>query len=490
MADEVQDLQIQEITIVQLAAGIQAQRKFLRRLQDTLAPEGTLSALTPGPSANVFVVPHAAEEAIREKLGLHGSQQWAHFLRDAGAQSVNSLHREAYIALETRGATLYKGELISQPKVSRPHPEPQSQADEAAVVQPAFAGPYDWHIDDRGVNAAKAWRMFVTEKGATTRLPWGDVRIAHIDTGYTEHAALGWDQGKSSFVFPDQGEDFWLGDEARDGPRDPFLPGFPGHGTRISAAIAGFFPAAKGGPFYGVAPGAQVIPYRVTDSVIVDHVQHHIRDAIRAAIAAKCHVVNISLGALRPSRSLAKALDDAYEAGLIVVCAAGQVWGEVIYPGRYNRCVTMGGVGPGLKPWQSAATGIYVDLCGPADEIRRVQAQDLPPRRTSSGMAPKTGDGTSYATACCSGAAALWLAWHGLDTLKNMYGPSGLWQIPKAFKYLAMMTAKSGNWNSEITEKYGRGVLDIPALLAAELPAAGSMRMENPAYGVFDDATL
>jgi subtilisin family serine protease len=99
-------------------------------------------------------------------------------------------------------------------------------------------------------------------------------------------------------------------------------------------------------PFYGVAPGAQIIPYRVTDSVIVDHVQNNIRDAIRAAIAAKCHVVNISLGALRQSRSLASALDEAYDAGLIVVCAAGQVWGEVIYPGRFNRCVTMGGVGP------------------------------------------------------------------------------------------------------------------------------------------------
>lgn len=490
MADEVQDLQLQEITLVQLPAGVQAQRGFLRRLQDTLAPDGTLSALTPGPSANVFVVPHAAEEAVREKLGIQSYSQWIQFLRDSGAQGVNLLHRDAYIALETRGATVYKGELISQPKVSSPHPEPQAQADVAAVVQPAFAGPYDWHIDDRGVNAAKAWRMFVTDKGATSRLPWAEVRIAHIDTGYTEHAALGWSQGASSFVFPDQGRDFWQGDDSMDGPRDPFLPGFPGHGTRISAAIAGFFPTAKGGPFYGVAPGAQIIPYRVTDSVIVDHVQDHIRDAIRAAIAAHCHVVNISLGALRPSRSLAKALDDAYDAGLIVVCAAGQVWGEVIYPGRFNRCVTMGGVGPGLRPWRSAATGIYVDLCGPADEIRRVRAQELPPGRTAKEMAPKTGDGTSYATACCSGAAALWLAWHGLDNLKNTYGPTGLWQIPKAFKYLAMVTAKAGKWSSEITDKYGRGVLDIPTLLAADLPAAGSMRKENLAYGVFDDGSL
>lgn len=353
-----------------------------------------------------------------------------------------------------------------------------------------MADSYDWHLDHRGVGASDAWSMFVTQKGATTRLPWADVRVAHIDTGYTEHAALGWDNGSSTYVFPSQGKDFWSGAHDQDGPRDPFLPGFPGHGTRISATIAGFYPEAPGGPFYGVAPGVQIIPYRVTDSVIADHVQHHIRDAIREAIASDCHVVNIALGALRPSRSLAAALDDAYEAGLIVVCAAGQVWKEVTYPGRFNRCVTMGGVGPGLKPWRSAATGIYVDLCGPADKIRRVRAENLPPGQTATRMAPGTGNGTSYATACCSGAAALWLAWHGLATLKQRYGLAGLWQIPKAFKYLAMNTAKPGSWPGHITDKYGRGVLDIPALLSADLPAAGNMRKENPAYGRFDDGSL
>jgi subtilisin family serine protease len=490
MADEVQDLQLKEITLVQLPPGANAKRQFLMKLQNELAPEGTLSALTPGPSADVFVVPHAAEQAVREKLGIPSTAQWVQCLKDWNAQTVNLLQLDAYIALETRGSTVYKGELISQPKVSAPHPQAQAKSADVGQVQPQFAGPYDWHIDERGVNAAKAWRMFVTEKGATDRLPWADVRIAHIDTGYTEHAALGWNQGSSSFVFPDQGKDLWQGDDALDGPRDPFLPGFPGHGTRISAAIAGFYPTAAGGPFYGVAPGAKIIPYRVTDSVIVDHVQDHVREAIRAAIRAKCHVVNISLGALRPSKFLSEAVDEAYEAGLIVVCAAGQVWGEVIYPGRFNRCVTLGGVGPGLKPWRSAATGIYVDLCGPADEIRRVKAQDLAPGKTATGIAPKTGDGTSYATACCTGAAALWLAWHGLDTLKEIYGPTGIWQIPKAFKYLVMTTAKPGDWPAGVTDTYGRGVLDIPALLAAKLPIAGSMRKENLAYGVFDDGSL
>lgn len=490
MTQGLQDLQLKEITTVQLPASATAQRQFLKKLQVALAPEGNLSALTIGPSENVFVIPHSAEDAVREKQGNLTNDQWKALLRNWGALSVSMLAREAYIALQTRGATLYRGELISPPKVSNPHPEPQAQHTGNAPIQAAFAGPYDWHIDQRGVGAAEAWRMFSVDPDFTSSLPWADIRIAHIDTGYTEHAALGWDNGSSPYVLPKLGKDYWLDDHEQDGPRDPFLDGSPGHGTRISAAISGFLPGAPGGPFYGVAPGAQIIPYRVTDSVIVDHVQDHIRKAILHAVASNHHVINISLGALWPSRPLANALDAAYEAGLIVVCAAGQVWGEVIYPGRFNRCVTMGGVGPGLKPWRSAATGIYVDICGPADEIRRVHAEKLKPGKTSSKMASGTGDGTSYATACCSGAAALWLAWHGLANLQQKYGATGLWQIPKAFKYLAMNTARKGNWPANVTDKYGTGVLDIPALLSAPLPAAGTMRKENEAYGQFDDGSL
>lgn len=489
MADDLRHLAVQTITTVQLPASTPSQRLFLRQLQAALAPNGTLSALTPGPSPGVYLIPHDAEQCARAARGVGTDKQWEQLLKQWGALSVSVLALDAYIALETRGASVHQGALISPPKVSAPHPAPQQKAVGAAFVPAAFAGPYDWHIDRRGVGASDAWRMFAATPAFAAQLPWADIRVAHIDTGYTEHAALGWHNGNSAFVKTADGKDFWNGDHDQDGPRDPFLPGFPGHGTRIAAAIAGFYPNAPGGPFYGVAPGVQIVPYRVTDSVMVDHVQHHIRDAIHAAIRSNCHVINISLGAVRASKSLAAALDDAYDAGLIVVCAAGQVWGEVIYPGRFNRCVTMGGVGPGRVPWRSAAKGIHVDLCAPADEIRRVHAQDLPPGQTATKMAPKTGDGTSYATAACAGAAALWLAWHGLSQLKAAYGPGGLWQIPKAFKYLAMTTAAAGTWPTTEADQHGRGVLDIPALLAAPLPAAGTLRKENPAYGLFDDSS-
>ena len=488
MTDFPDDLAEVEITTVQLPASAARQRTFLKRLQAALGAEGSLSSLTPGPSPDVFVLPHAAEKTVRSKLGLGSDLQWTQTLQAWGALSVNHLSRAAYAALMSRGASVRDGALTSAPKISVSHAPAQALEGQGAFVPAAFAGPYDWHLDHRGVNAAEAWRLFAAEPRFAAALPWADVRVAHIDTGYTEHAALAWRQGSSPTVLPAQGRDFWDGNHDQDGPRDPFLDGNPGHGTRISATISGFYPQAPGGPFYGVAPGATIIPFRVTDSVLVDHVLDKLRDAIRAAIAADCQVVNISLGALWPSRSLASALDEAYEAGLIVVCAAGQVWGEVIYPGRFNRCVTMAGVGPGLKPWSSSAKGAYVDLCGPADEIRRVRPDLLPPGQTASAMADRTGDGTSYATACCAGAAALWLAWHGgAAALKARYAPSGLWQIPAAFKHLAMQTARPGQWPASEAGYYGKGVLDVAALLGQALPADGTVRKEAGAYEPRDD---
>jgi len=39
-----------------------------------------------------------------------------------------------------------------------------------------------------------------------------------------------------------------------------------------------------------------------------------------------------------------RAIDFAYERGVIVCAAAGNVISEVIYPGRFNRVVTVGGL--------------------------------------------------------------------------------------------------------------------------------------------------
>lgn len=474
------------VLTMQLPAGTAARQAFLRRIQDALGDSAVMSSLTSGPGEDVFILPGQAERLLRDKLRIPDDNALRGTLVSFGALTVNTLFADAFFALMYRGAVVLPEGPVGARKISRTQtPAKTTAADATAGILPVnFQGPFDWNLGPRGANVVEAWQMFAGHLSHSAQLPWKNIRVAHIDTGYTEHAALGWVGGSSMTVDVGRGTEYWPSTD--DDPRDEWLPGFPGHGTRISAAIAGFLRPATSDPFYGVAPGVQIVPYRVTDSVIVDHVPHAIAEAILQAIKDDCHVVNISLGALRGDSRVARALDEAYDSGLIVCCAAGQVWPKVIYPGRFNRCITMGGVGPDFRPWESAATGRFVDLCGPADLIRRVRAENRMPGSAAQTIHPQPeGDGTSYATATCSGVAALWLAWHGVDAIRARYATTGAWQIPAAFKALARATATPGKWPAG-SDEYGSGVINAGALLKRLLPSDGDLRKADAADAGFD----
>lgn len=348
----------------------------------------------------------------------------------------------------------------------------------------------DWQLTVAGID--KAWALLDPSPGA---LPWRDIRVGHIDTGCTRHPALGFADplaDASDFVRADLGANLFQPpppDDSRPGTRPPEetgpfdnLTGPSGsHGTSTMSVLAGFYDAPDDAepPFHGAAPGAAVIPYRVTDTVLIDAVQRQVAEAIDDAVGKGCRVLSMSLGGIVPFARLARAIDRAYEAGVIVCAAAGNVIREVTYPGRYNRVVTVGGVrpdptpgqAPGFAPWDGASRGIFVDVCGPADGIRRARA-----RRNGvfeyfiSGQ----GSGTSYATALCAGIAVLWLARRGPE-LRVAYGPPD-WRWPAAFKRLLMQTAeRPAGWD---TGNWGRGVYRADRLLGEPLPPAGDLGKE------------
>lgn len=327
-------------------------------------------------------------------------------------------------------------------------------------TNPTPAPPGDgWHL--KHIRAPEAWALF---GGGLDARAWSKVKVGHIDTGIAPHPAFGGGPETSRHVLWHEGVNYKEGGF----PIDPLnYPGQPGHGVKTASVIAGF-DEANG--CYGVAPGASVVPYRVTNSVVVDFLNNKtaLDKAITHAVAhAGCRVVSISLGdPCNASPAVGAAVDLAYNEGVIIVAAAGNVTSEVTYPGRYARTIAAGGCTKNNRPWQGASRGVRVDLSAPAADVRRAEPNSL----YAGG-----GDGTSYATAQIAGAAVLWLAYRG-DEIDRAYVEG--WQVVEAFRTLARASARvPDNWPER---EFGAGVLDCEALLKASLPAAASLVKKEP----------
>jgi subtilisin family serine protease len=329
--------------------------------------------------------------------------------------------------------------------------------------RPLAAAAEQWNL--AMVRLPEAWQLFDDPAAR----PWRSVRVGHMDTGYTEHEVFRFDgDGMSPVLRVEDGADFVDGEL----PVDGFdYVGNVGHGTRTGGLLAG---DPDGGAFLGVAPGVSVVPFRVTRKVIINAPfgdrQARLDLGIEAAVNARCQVISISLGdnALPPGR-VGRAVDRAYENGVIIAAAAGNYYGPVAFPALYDRTIGVAGVTRGRHPWVGSSRGIGVDVSAPADEVLRPHPflRDGELVLDSYG----DGDGTSYATVHVSGTAALWLAHRGQD-IDRAYGEP--WQRVEAFRHIVRATATP--IDSFIADQFGAGILDARAVLEADLPDADDLR--------------
>jgi hypothetical protein len=322
----------------------------------------------------------------------------------------------------------------------------------------------DWHLAE--INAPGAWALF----GGPDAIAWGGVRVGHIDTGYTTHPVFGFGT-PAPWVDTVLARTFFASNVEMDDPGpgagiDPLAFSMDGHGTRTASTICGHAPAAPGGKFYGVAPKVPLVPVRIANHVWINHAQEQFAQAVDHLVdQADVSVISLSMGISLSTilKRLRKALNKAYESGVIVVCAAGNRVQDVVAPARLSRTLAVGGVtrvDGALVPWSGSSHGPEVDMSGPAEGVRRAEMKNGQPAYAGGG------DGTSYATALTAGAAALWLAHHGSAIGTKYPHP---WQRVEAFRQLVRDTAEvPANWHAG---SFGTGVLDVHALLTAQLPA-------------------
>lgn len=291
-----------------------------------------------------------------------------------------------------------------------------------------------------------AWNHdLVRAPQALSRLPrqpdgaidWGrpgepqGVKVAQLDTGYTRHPALGFTDGSdSAFLCADEGSDCLQ--PRRGSPEDPLQKVkamTPGHGTRTATALAG-----TAQDFAGLAPGLPIIPFRVTNhSLLYGAAATAVAKALDKVVqkveaGEMAPIVNISLGWPFGDGTLGAALDRAYEAGVIVICAAGQIIDRVVYPAKHARSIAVGGLekksSAGNTLYQRYHTYARVDCWAPAEPILRGDAGSPD---------YDYGDGTSYACLHATAAAAIWWRMKGAEIAATYDKP---WQRVEAFRHL------------------------------------------------------
>ena len=335
--------------------------------------------------------------------------------------------------------------------------------------------------------SSQSWNLEMVRAGQALELlrqlnprgeiDWKEIDVAHIDTGCTRHSVFGqWNGDLNEILQVADGVNY---KEKTLPPFDPMdYDGYPGHGTRTGSVLSSRLP----GTFMGVAPGLATIPYRAVNNVVLSSKQSrkNIAAAIRHAVNENsCEIVSISLGfpilSIFGKRFMGKAVDDAYNDGVIIVAAGGQFIDRVTYPGNFARTIGVGGVRKNKTAWfeydvDSAKRSI--DIWAPSDDIPRANS------RLHDGSVVEApygdGDGTSYGTVHVAAAAAIWLAYRHDDIEAKYKQP---WHRIEAFRKLIAKTSQPLSGSYRPTP--GKGILNIEALLKARLPSPGSLKKEQ-----------
>lgn len=258
------------------------------------------------------------------------------------------------------------------------------------------------------LNLPQAWDRATGDAGIVVAVLDSGVWSSHVDLGGKlwrnpgERCGDGRDDDGNGRVDDCAGWDFVNGDGD---PSDD-----DGHGTRVAGQIAAA--TNNGTGVAGVAWESTILPVKVLDergngnSVTV-------AQGIKYAIDHGADVINLSLGGPRLNPELARALDAAEAAGVLVVAAAGNSGSAVEhYPAAHPTTLAVAASELGLDTLEYYSSyGPWVDVAAPGTAY----TTSFDPFTGRAGY--RTDEGTSMAAPLVAGGAALVLALDpGLDS--------------------------------------------------------------------------
>lgn len=304
--------------------------------------------------------------------------------------------------------------------------------------------------------------------------------IAHLDTGYdpghiTRPTNLRLDL-QHNFV-----KDGFKPDDASDHTPDglKFMRN-RGHGTGTLSFLAGnkldgHSPAWPGfADYLGAAALAQIIPVRVANWV-VRFTTGTLVEGFNYAREKSAHVLSMSMGGLS-SQALVDAVNLAYDAGLVMVTAAGNNYAwvpspkSIVFPARLKRVLAACGVMADGRAYAGLSFGTMQGNLGPAEKMETAigaYTPNVPWAQIACGkVVDMDGAGTSAATPQVAAAAALWLAEHW-DVVEQYSQP---WMRIEAVRRALFSSALKSTPKMNVEEtrqKIGQGVLRADAALTS-----------------------
>ncbi|MFC9145351.1 S8 family serine peptidase [Streptomyces bacillaris] len=272
----------------------------------------------------------------------------------------------------------------------------------AGVAQPAAAADVQskqWYL--KAMQAEEMWKITTGE----------GIKVAVIDSGVNPNTP-----SLKGQVLKGLDATGATGDENDD---------YDGHGTNMAELIAG---TGAGGGLKGLAPGAKIIPMRVSDTEFQNRNSVNARDvedAIRAAADSDAKIINMSISSPYSSPEEREAVEYAESKGKLFFAAVGNDGAganQEEYPAGYPQVVGVAAADRDGKVAKYSQHGNTVNIAAPGQEI--------PHWCDNSFQSYCDGDGgTSAATAIASASAALvWSAnpdWTANQVLNVLFDTAG-----------------------------------------------------------------